>query len=155
MSELYLEAKSWQVPLAGRFKRYFSSSSEWWKLPYPIKNIKVLIRNWTSWARLSNYTKPEVAFQYKRKSPVSSKSPAPDLDKSALPDWLREELNNSDEVWKEDLSNNSYHNNNNNNRNKADKEFTQRTKELYLEAQNAVRSREESYDQVSAHQPSM
>ena len=73
-----------------------------------------------------------------------------------MPDWLREELNNSDEVWKEDLVNNSYHNSNNNsnnNSNKVDKEFSQRTKELYLETQNAVRSREESYDQVSVPAP--
>jgi hypothetical protein len=60
---------------------------------------------------------------------------APDLDKSAVPDWLREELNNSEEAWIDDLgSNNNVNNGNNVNNNriksaeqrkKSEKEFNQ------------------------------
>jgi len=82
----------------------------------------------------------------------------PDLDKSALPDWLRDELNNSEEAWIDDLGPGGGHNNNNGNnsksvstadlRKKQEREYNQKSKELYLEAQNSVRLREEAYNQV-------
>ncbi len=57
---------------------------------------------------------------------------APNLDKSAVPDWLREELNNSEEAWIDDLGSNNNVNNGNNNRiksaeqrKKSEKEFNQ------------------------------
>ncbi len=62
---------------------------------------------------------------------------APDLDKSAVPDWLREELNNSEEAWIDDLGSNNVNNVNNGNnvnnnriksaeqRKKSEKEFNQ------------------------------
>ena len=58
-------------------------------------------------------------------------------DKSARPDWLREELNNSEEAWIDDVNvNNRNHNNNNDKsadqRRRAEKEYNRRTKELYL-----------------------
>ena len=43
-------------------------------------------------------------FQYKRKPVNPPISKSPDLDRSALPDWLKEELNNSEEAWIEQLS---------------------------------------------------
>ncbi len=84
----------------------------------------------------------------------------PDLDKSALPDWLRDELNNSEEAWIDELGPGGHNNNNNNNgnnsksvstadlRKRQEKEYNKKSKELYLEAQNAVRLREEAYNQA-------
>ena len=80
----------------------------------------------------------------------------PDLDKSALPDWLRDELNNSEEAWIDELGPGAVHNNNNNGksvstadlRKKQEREYNLKSKELYLEAQNAVRLREEAYNQA-------
>ena len=83
----------------------------------------------------------------------------PDLDKSALPDWLRDELNNSEEAWIDELGPGGGHYNNNNGNNsksvstadlrkRQEKEYNKKSKELYLEAQNAVRLREEAYNQA-------
>lgn len=77
------------------------------------------------------------------------------MENSALPDWLRDELNNSEEGWvevaqkspsKSATSMSPRKVSSADHRKKIEKEYNRKTKELFLEAQNVVRQRE--HDQV-------
>jgi len=77
------------------------------------------------------------------------------LEASAVPDWLRDELNNSEEGWiefnqksptKSVASLSPKKISSADHRKKVEKDYNEKTKELFLEAQSIVRQKE--YNQV-------